>query len=214
MFFHATISAFSLSYIVNVDIHTDVFSYQRKEVTSMEDKRIIELYFSRDESAIKETKSKYGKLLLSIAYNILGNRYESEECENDTYFRAWNSIPPTRPSSFSAYLSRITRNIAINRYHRNKRSTEMDLILDELSEVIPNASDDLADDISLREALGSFVDGLDVSKRMIFVKRYFYMMSVRDIASDMEISVGTVKSSLSRMRIVLKKQLAERGIYV
>ena len=180
----------------------------------MEDKRIIELYFDRDEAAIKETKSKYGKLLFSIAYRILGDRYDSEECENDTYLRAWNSIPPTRPNSFSAYLSRIIRNIAINRYHHNKRAIEMNLILDELSEVIPDTSGDLAEDISLREALVSFVDGLDISKRMIFVKRYFYMMSVREISSDMEISAGTVKSSLSRMRIALKNHLTERGIVI
>lgn len=180
----------------------------------MDDNRIIELYFSRDESAIKETKSKYGRLLLSIAYSILGNRSDSEECESDTYFKAWGSMPPVRPNSLSAFLSRITRNLAINRYRRNRRQGDMDLILDEIGEVIPDTQGDITDDIDLRDALESFVRGLDLTKRLIFLKRYFYMMSVKDIAMDMQISVGTVKSSLSRMRVALKKHLTERGISI
>lgn len=180
----------------------------------MDDKRIIELYFSRDESAIEQTRAKYGRLLLSIAYGILGNRQDSEECESDTYFKAWQTIPPTRPTSLMAYLARITRNLAINRYRRNKRGGEMGLILDELSEIIPDAASDIDDSLDLRDAIGSFVDRLDTTRRMIFLKRYFYMMSVRDIAYEMGLSVGTVKSHLSRMRITLKKQLTERGITI
>ncbi|MBQ8414793.1 MAG: RNA polymerase sigma factor [Clostridia bacterium] len=182
----------------------------------MEDKRIIELYFARDERAIEETKSKYGRLLLSIAYRILGNRQDSEECESDTYFRTWNSVPPTNPSSLSAYLSRITRNLAINRYHRNRRSRdgEMELILDELSEVITDDGGRIDEQIALQDALEGFVGGLDMTKRLIFLKRYYYMMSLRDIARDMEISVGTVKSHLSRMRNALRNYLTERGIVI
>ncbi len=180
----------------------------------MDDNRIIELYFSRDETAIVETKAKYGRLLLSIAYGILGNRPDSEECESDTYFKAWGSMPPVRPSSLSAFLSRITRNLAINRYRYNRRQGEMDLILDEIGEVIPDTQGDITDDIDLRDALESFVGGLDLTKRLIFLKRYFYMMSVKDIAMDMQISLGTVKSSLSRMRVALKKYLTERGISI
>lgn len=182
----------------------------------MEDKRIIEMYFARDERAIQETKSKYGRLLLSVAYRILGNRLDSEECESDTYFRAWKTIPPTRPNSFSAYLARITRKIALNRYHRLRRRgyAEMDMILEEISEVIPDGNGDLSEELDLRDALSSFADGLDMTKRIIFLKRYFYMMSVREIAEDMEMSVGTVKSHLSRMRIALRKHLTERGIVI
>ena len=182
----------------------------------MEDKKITELYFARDERAIEETKLKYGRLIQSIAYRILGNRQDSEECENDTYFRAWKTIPPTRPTSLSAYLSKITRNIAINRYRRNKRGSEseMELILDELSEVVSKDDGEIIEQIGLRDALDSFVSQLDLTKRIIFIKRYFYMMSLKDIASDMEISVGTVKSHLSRMRVALKKHLLEGGIII
>lgn len=180
----------------------------------MDDNRIVELYFSRDERAIKETKAKYGRLLLSVAYGILGNRSDSEECESDTYLKAWNSIPPTRPASLSAFLSRIARNLAINRYHRNRRHNGMELILDEIAEVIPDTQGDIADEIDLRDALEEFASGLDLTKRIIFLKRYFYMMSVREIALDMQMSVGTVKSSLARTRIALKKFLTERGISI
>ena len=180
----------------------------------MEDNRIIELYFDRDERAITETKAKYGGLISQIAYGILGNRHDCDECESDTYLKAWNSIPPTRPLSFSAYLCRITRNLAITRYRYNKHHAEMELILDELSKVIPDTRGELAEEIDLKDALEGFVKGLDLTKRLIFLKRYFYMMSVRDIAADMHISVGTVKSSLSRMRIALKKHLDEKGISI
>ena len=90
----------------------------------MEDNRIIELYFARDERAIKETKEKYGGLIQRISYGILGNRHDSEECESDTYLKAWNSIPPTRPLSLSAYLCRIVRNLAITRYRYNNVPTD------------------------------------------------------------------------------------------
>ena len=180
----------------------------------MEDKRIIELYFARDERAIDESKAKYGHLISSIAFGILVSRADAEECENDTYFKAWSSIPPVRPTSLSAYLSRIVRNLAINRYNHNKRKCEMNLILDELSEVIPDNSGDINDQIDLKDALEGFVSGLDLTKRIIFLKRYFYMMSVREIATEMQISVGTVKSSLARMRIALYKYLKERDIFI
>ena len=182
----------------------------------MEDKKIIDLYFASDEMAIEESRLKYGRLLLSIANSILNSRHESEECENDTYYRAWSSIPPTVPDSLSAYLSRIIRNLAINRYRRNKRqrSAEMDIILDELSEVIPEAQADPTEQIVLRDALEGFVRGLDLTKRLIFLKRYFYMMSVKDIALDMSVGVGTVKSHLYRTRISLQKYLTERGISI
>lgn len=180
----------------------------------MEDNRIIELYFARDERAIKETKEKYGGLIQRISYGILGNLHDSEECESDTYLKAWNSIPPTRPLSFSAYLCRIVRNLAITRYRYNKRHREVELIFDELSEVIPDIHTDPVDEIELKDALEDFVGGLDLTKRLIFLKRYFYVMSLSDIAADMQISIGTVKSCLSRMRIALKKHLDERGISI
>ena len=182
----------------------------------MDDVKILELYFARDEQAIGETKNKYGRLLVSIAFNILGNYVESQECENDTYLKAWNAIPPTKPNSFCAYLSKITRNIALNKHRKKKHQIfgEMNLILDELSEVVSDSEPDFAGDIDLRDALEGFVKELDQRRQIIFLKRYFYMMSVRDIAMDMKMSVGTVKSDLSRMRVSLRKYLGERGVLI
>ena len=105
----------------------------------MEDSQIIELYWQRSEHAITETSNKYSRLLLSIALNILGNYSDAEECENDTYVAVWNTIPPTRPNIFSAFLSKIVRNISINRYEYNrakKRNSEYDLILSELEDCV------------------------------------------------------------------------------
>ena len=181
----------------------------------MDDNKIIELFFARDERAIEETKTSYGRLLFSVARNILGNAGESEECENDTYLRAWGSIPPARPTSLSAYLTRITRNLALNRLRsRHSGSIQAALILDEISEVIPEAEGDPTEEIELREAIKCFVEGLDSERRNIFLKRYYYMLSVNEIASEMGMRVGTVKSTLHRTRKSLLEHLTKRGIYV
>lgn len=182
----------------------------------MDDSRIIELFFARDERAIEETRAKYGRLLLSVADNILGNTTESEECENDTYLRAWDSIPPTRPRHFSAYLCKIVRNLAINRLRLNKRHAppEMTLIYEEIAEALPDGAADPAESMDLRDAINDFVRGLEPTKRKIFIQRYFYMLSVREISRELGISAGTVKSTLSRTRNLLRTYLTERGIFV
>ena len=182
----------------------------------MEDNRITELYFARDERAIEETKAKYGRLLYSIAYRILNEAGESEECEDDTYIRAWQSIPPARPNRLSAYLSRITRNLAINRLRGNLRRgpSESVLILDEIAEIIPEAAGDITEEIELRDAINAFLSGLDGMKRKIFIQRYFYMCSIKEIAFDNGVRIGSVKSSLSRTRESLREFLTERGIEI
>lgn len=182
----------------------------------MDDSRIIELYFARDERAIEETRAKYGRLLLSVADNILGSRAESEECESDTYLRAWESIPPTRPTHFSAYLCRTARNLALNRLRLNKRHAppEMTLIFEELAETLPDTATDPAESMDLRDAINDFVRGLEPTKRKIFIQRYFYMLSEKEISLELGIRVGTVKSTLSRTRNLLRNYLTERGIFV
>ena len=182
----------------------------------MDDRRIIDLFFARNEDAINLTKEKYGRYLNSIAFDILGDRHDAAECESDTYLRAWNSIPPTDPRSLPAYLAKIVRNIALNRIRTDTRRIplKMSLILDELSEVIPDVEGDIAERLGLRECIVGYVNGLDREKRNIFLKRYFYLMSVNDIASDMGMKVGTVKSILFRMREELRSYLNERGIEI
>jgi RNA polymerase sigma-70 factor (ECF subfamily) len=182
----------------------------------MDDNRIIELFFNRDEGAIEQARDKYGRYLSTLLYNILGDREDCEECENDTYFRAWNSIPPTRPTSLIAYLSKIARNLALDRLRDEKKRPALKtaLILDEISEIIPDSSVDMCDELSLRDVMRDFVRGLDPIRRKIFLQRYFYMLSVREIAREVKMPEGTVKTQLFRIRQSLRDYLKERGIEI
>ncbi len=181
----------------------------------MDDEKIIDLYWSRSELAIEATKAKYGRLLSTIAYNILRSRYDTEECVNDAYMNAWGAMPPERPTFLKAFLARITRNAALNRYKSNKRRKEVlltDRAFDEMIECVPDTEVDAADDITLRDALNSFLDSIPRRERLIFLKRYFYMCTVANIAEELGISAGSVKTSLSRTRAKLKTYLERKGI--
>ena len=185
----------------------------------MEDNKIIELYFARSESAISETASKYGKYCYSIAYDILLSNEDSEECVNDTYLRAWNSIPPQRPSRLSLFLARITRNLALNRYeynHAKKRNTVLESVFDEVSELLAYSPSSPAysekSSTELGRAINSFLALLSKRSRMIFVRRYWYLSSIKEIANDYGIPEGTVKSELSRLRKRFADHLLKEGI--
>ncbi len=185
----------------------------------MEDSQIIELYWERSEEAISETAKRYGKLCRHIALNIVGNHSDAEECENDTYVAVWNAIPPNRPNSLSAFLSRITRNIALNRYDYNKaqkRNHEFDLVLSELEECIPGKStvEEAYEEGVVAAMIDAFLAGLSKEKRVIFVRRYWYSDGVKDIAKRMRISESKVKTTLFRVRKELQDYLAERGVEV
>lgn len=185
----------------------------------MEDSQIIELYWQRSESAIAETSHKYGKLCRRIAMNIVGNYSDAEECENDTYIAVWNAIPPTRPNIFAAFLSRIARNIALNRYEYNKaqkRNNEFDLILSELEECIAdkNTVEKNLEEGMLADIIDDFLTGLSKEKRVIFVRRYWYSDNVKEIARRMRISESKVKTVLFRTRKELQEYLAQRDIIV
>lgn len=185
----------------------------------MEDSRIIELFWERAEDAISETDRKYGKYCYAIAYNILHSDPDSEECVNDTYLRAWETMPPQKPNALSAYLGRITRNLALNRISykaREKRAEGYVAVLDEVSEMLPDASTmpEGADDVALREAINSFLRSLDANTRIIFVRRYWYDSAISEIAADYSIPVGTVKSTLSRTRKRFRDHLEKEGICI
>ncbi len=185
----------------------------------MEDSQIIDLYWQRSENAISETSKKYGRLCRSIAMNIVGNFSDAEECENDTYVAAWNAIPPTKPNIFSAFLSKITRNIALNRYEYNKakkRNNEFDLILDELEECVAgrNTVESAYEEGELALLLDKFLEKLPKEKRVIFVRRYWYSDAVKDIADRLQISESKVKTSLFRTRKELQEYLEKHGISV
>ena len=183
----------------------------------MDDNKIIDLYFARDERAIKQTKAKYGKLLFGVSYDILHSVPDAEECVDDTYLKTWGTIPPKRPTYFSAFLSKIARNLSLNRYKQNKRryqSLLSEAILDELSECIPAPAGEMAEDIAIRDCLNRFLSGLSSQNRIIFVKRYFFMRSIGEISDETGVSISAVKVALSRMRALLKERLESEDIYL
>ena len=183
----------------------------------MDDNRIIDLYFARDERAIDATSGKYGKLLNHVAYNILHSDPDSEECVNDTYMKAWSVMPPEKPNILSAFLCKITRNLSINRYLQNKARNRMmttEKVFEEIAECVPDTSGPISDDIALKDAFNDFLESLGEASRMIFVKRYFYMMSVKEISVDMRTSVSNIKVSLMRTRNKFKVYLEKAGISI
>ena len=183
----------------------------------MNDKDIIQLYFNRDQSALSATAKKYGKYCTSIAKNILGSKEDAEECVNDTYLSAWNSIPPTRPTILSAFLGKITRNLAFNKYKHNhvmkRGSGEIAVVLDELAECV-SGLEDVEQEIDRRELIAeinSFLDTLSPKKRIIFICRYWYSDSIPSIAKRYEMTESNVSVTLNRLRSKLKEYLSERG---
>ena len=186
----------------------------------MDDQQIIALYWARAEQAIAETAKRYGRYCFSIAHNILQSREDSEECVNDTWLRAWNSIPPRRPDRLSTFLGKITRNLAINRWEKasaeKRGGGQIAIVLDELCECLPNQADveQAIDDIALTDTINRFVAGLPVQTRRMFVQRYWYLRSIRDIAAEFGASQGKVKMSLLRTRAALREQLEKEGIHL
>lgn len=182
---------------------------------SVDDERIIELYFKRDEAAIKETSDKYGRLCYFVANNILSCHEDSEECVNDTYARAWSSIPPNKPEKLGAYLAKITRNLAldrINEQNAKKRKAQSDAVsLEELEAIISDEGETPEDEIIMKECINSFLYSLDKEKRIVFVQRYFYMSSIEDIAKNNSLKENNVRVMLLRLRQKFKKHLSEYG---
>lgn len=186
----------------------------------MDDQQIIELYWNRSESAITETAARYGRFCYQIAYHILENREDSDECVNDTYFRVWEAIPPTRPNIFSAFLGKITRNLALNRYAfltaEKRGGSQILLALEELGDCIPGGKvpEQAAQDRELAEALNRFLKELPAENRKIFLQRYWNLMPVKDIAITYGISQSKAKMSLLRTRKKLRNFLEREGIWV
>ncbi len=182
----------------------------------MDDETIITLYWARDEQAIAETDQKYRPYCHSIAYQILRDSQDSEECVNDTWLRAWGAMPPQKPSLLSSFLGRITRNLSLDRYrsyHAQKRSGELaaiDLELNQLSGHDP--IQDFLDEDHLAGIISAVLRECSQAGRVIFLRRYWYMDSIRQIAERYHISEGQVKSSLHRTRKRLKARLEQEGV--
>lgn len=192
----------------------------RKEMLPIEDEIIIDRYIVRDESAISYTADKYGKQLVAIANRICDDLDIAEECENDTYLRAWNSIPPHEPRGyFFTFLAKITRNLALDRYresNRLKRSAAIVELTGELSEIIAGNDDATANAESeeLKNYINSFLRTLHKEKRNVFIRRYWYMDSVAEIADRYGISEGKIKTILFRVRNGLRQYLKKEGYYI
>lgn len=183
----------------------------------MNDIQIIELYFRRNEQAIAESQSKYGRYCTVIANNILFSKEDSEECVNDTWLQAWNTIPPKKPSKLSLFFGKITRNLAINMYRKNSAEKRgghgTDLCLEELEECV-GKGESIGDALELKEALDRFMETLKPKPKKIFMTRYWYMLPIKDTAKACGVSEGAAKMSLKRTRTELKEFLEKEGITV
>jgi len=183
----------------------------------MDDAKIVQLYWDRDEQAIPATADKYGSYCTSIAKNILENKEDAEECVNDTYLSAWNSMPPHRPSTLSAFLGKITRNLSLNKYKHNtagkRGGREVTVVLDELLGLVSD-TDSIEQEIDSKElinTINTFLSTLSAEKRGIFVRRYWYFDSVAKIASSFGMTENNVSVTLNRIRLKLHNCLLERG---
>ena len=183
----------------------------------MEDARIIELYFSRSERAIRETMTKYESYCMQVARNILHNEEDAKECVTDTWLKAWHAIPPARPQVLKLYLAKITRNLSFNRYkaaHAAKRGGyETAAVLDELAEVVA-ANESVEDRVSANELeslMDAFVRALPEREGNLFIRRYFYTEAVKDIAASFSLTEGNVSVILNRTRAKLKDYLKDAG---
>ena len=186
----------------------------------MNDAAIIDLYFKRDEQALTLTEEKYGQKLRGIAFGILSDRMMAEECENDTYLRAWNAIPPASPKEhFFAFLAKIVRRLSINRLRdgaRQKRNADLVALTAEMELCLPCGEDveGTVDEKLLMKSISDFIKALPKEQRLVFVRRYWYLDSVEQIASRLGIGQSKVKSILSRGRKRLKEHLEKEGCSV
>lgn len=183
----------------------------------MEDEAIVRLFFAREETAITETQHKYGRVCLAVARRILPDERDAEECVSDACLRAWNAIPPDRPRSLSAYLARITRNLALDRRSYNqaeKRSTALECAFEELEPWLctENTPEKALDGAELRRFLNGFLRSEPQQARVFFLRRYWYGESIREIAEDCGCSEARVKSSLFRTRNHLREALDKEEI--
>ena len=182
----------------------------------MDDGKIVDLYWARNEKAITESQRKYGRMLSSLSYSLLSSYEDAEECVNDTYLDAWNAMPEARPEFLGAFLSKITRRISVDRFrakHRERRGG-MNEIVSELDECIPSEDrvERQYENMLLRDEINDFLYSQPKEKRVMFVLRYFYSKSVSEIARQISVGESKVKTTLFRMRKELQERLEEKEL--
>lgn len=186
----------------------------------MQDEKIVELYWNRDESAIRETQEKYENYLYKIAYNILSDKEDSNESVNDTYLAAWNSMPPHKPNVLSTYLGKLTRRISIDIFRKRNRikrqASEYALSLNELEECLSDDNSPEKDYEAqiLGEAINTFLRTLSADARNVFIGRYYFLDSVKDVANYCGISESKAKTLLHRTRNSLREYLEKEGFSI
>lgn len=192
---------------------------QVKAKSAMSDEQIVELYWQRNEQAIKETDIKYKSFLLSVAYNIVGDARDSEECLNDTYIGAWNAMPPARPTLLQAFLATIMRRTAIDRYKARKRqkrvTSELTVSLSEVEEFI--ADDDGYSEVNANElgrVISDFVRALPDRRMYIFMSRYYFARPIKEIARLLKCSESTVNKEIAAIKRDLKEKLEKEGYFI
>ena len=184
----------------------------------MTDSQIIALFWERNEDAIQETSTAYGRKLYAVSDKILHSQQDAEESVSDTYMRAWETIPPQRPNYFFAYLAKICRNCSLSRLQWNsaaKRNAEVVSLTQEMENCIPDRSyERKLEGEEIGRVLNAFLDSISLESRLIFMRRYWYTDSIAEIAARYSISEGKVKTQLHRTRNKLQLFLAKEGIYV
>ena len=185
----------------------------------IDDEKIIELFFERSEQGIRELDMKYGKICRNLSYNIVNSRRDAEECVNDAYLGAWNAIPPARPDPLLSYIVKIVRNISLKIYWRKeaaKRSSHYTIALEEIEACIADQKT-VEDEIEARELariIEDFLDTLTVENRVIFMRRYWFSDSYKDIAELVGLSEKNISVRLTRIREKMKQYLIEREVFV
>ena len=184
----------------------------------IDDEKIIEMFFERSEQGIRELDIKYGKVCHTLSYHIVGNRQDAEECVNDTYLSAWNAIPPARPDPLLSYLVKIVRNISLKIYWRKKaakRSSHYTIALEEIEECIADKKS-VEDEIEARQLariIEDFLDTLSLENRVIFMRRYWFSDSYKEIARFVGLSEKNISVRLTRIREKMKQYLMEREVF-
>ncbi len=184
-----------------------------------DDEKIIEMFFERSEQGIRELDMKYGAICRSLSYNIVNNRQDAEECVNDAYLGAWNAIPPARPDPLLSYIVKIVRNISLKNYWRKeaaKRGGRYTVALEEIEGCIADRKS-VEDEIEageLARIIGDFLDTLTPENRVIFMRRYWFADSCKDIADLMGLSEKNISVRLTRIREKMKQYLTEREVFI
>lgn len=189
---------------------------EQRKGKDMDDEKIINLYINRQEIAIHETDKKYGRLCNGISMGILNDKRDCEECISDTWLTLWNQIPPKRPNPLKAYICRIIKNLSLKRYehdHAKKRNSEYDLSIEELNDCV-SKKENVEGKIEykeLKKLIAVFIEELPKEKRVLFLRRYWFLQSVKEIAKDYDMTPKNISVKLLRIRKELKEFLREEG---